>query len=75
MPLYMDRHDLSPAVTAENVAELHHKDLKIQHLYNCRGLTYWFDQKKAPPFVWWKLRILNHYRKCMQMRMEMFPIK
>ena len=46
----MDRHDLSPAVTAENVAELHHKDLKIQHLYNCRGLTYWFDQKKGTAF-------------------------
>ena len=46
----MDRHDLSPAVTAENVAELHHEDLKIQHLYNCRGLTYWYDEKKGTAF-------------------------
>ncbi|MEO8721372.1 MAG: nickel-binding protein [Ginsengibacter sp.] len=50
MALYMDRHDVSPAVTAENVAELHRQDLKIQHLYNCRGLTYWFDEKRSTAF-------------------------
>ena len=50
MPLFMDRHDVSPDVTAENVAELHHQDLKIQHLYNCRGLTYWFDKKRGTAF-------------------------
>ena len=50
MPLYMDRHDVSSTVTAENVAELHHQDLKIQHLYNCRGLTYWFDKKRSTAF-------------------------
>ena len=50
MPLYMDRHDVSPSVTAENVAELHRQDLKIQHLYNCRGLTYWFDEKRGTAF-------------------------
>ena len=46
----MDRHDVSATVTAENVAELHQKDLKIQHLYNCRGLTYWFDEKRKTAF-------------------------
>lgn len=46
----MDRHDVSPIVTAENVVELHQKNLKIQHLYKCRGLTYWFDEKRGTAF-------------------------
>lgn len=50
MPLFMDRHDVSPTVTAEYVAQLHHEDLKIQHLFNCRGLTYWFDEKRKTAF-------------------------
>lgn len=50
MPLYINRHDVAPTVTAENVAELHQQDLKIQHLYNCRGLTYWFDAKRNTVF-------------------------
>lgn len=50
MPIYMDRHDVSELVTAENVAQLHHEDLKIQHLFGCRGLTYWFDEKRKTAF-------------------------
>lgn len=50
MPIYMDRHDVSKDVTAEIVAELHQKDLKIQHKFNCRGLTYWFDDKRKTAF-------------------------
>lgn len=50
MPIYMDRHDVSETVTAENVAQLHQQDLKIQHLYNCKGLTYWFDAKRKTAF-------------------------
>jgi AraC-like DNA-binding protein len=46
----MDRHDVSEKVTAENVAELHQQDLKIQHKYNCRGLTYWFDDQRKTAF-------------------------
>jgi len=46
----MDRHDVSEAVTAEIVAQLHHEDLKIQHKYNCRGLTYWFDDVRKTAF-------------------------
>ncbi len=46
----MDRHDMSGSVTAENVAELHQKDLKIQDEYNCRGVTYWFDDKRKLAF-------------------------
>lgn len=50
MPIYMDRHDVSATVTAENVAQLHQQDLKIQYKFNCRGLTYWFDEKRKTAF-------------------------
>ena len=46
----MDRHDVSKEVTAESVARLHQEDLKVQHEYNCRGLTYWFDDKRKIAF-------------------------
>jgi hypothetical protein len=46
----MDRHDVSEYVTAENVAQLHQEDLKIQKQFNCRGLTYWFDDIKKIAF-------------------------
>lgn len=50
MPIYMDRHDLSAGVTAENVARLHQEDLKIQDKFNCRALTYWFDGERKTAF-------------------------
>ena len=50
MPIYMDRHDVSETVTAENVAQLHQEDLKIQEQFGCRGLTYWFDNKRKTAF-------------------------
>lgn len=46
----MDRHDVSDEVTAEIVADLHQEDLKIQHQFNCKGLTYWFDDKRKTAF-------------------------
>lgn len=46
----MDRHDVSKEVTAENVAQLHQEDLKVQDKFNCRGLTYWFDEKRKIAF-------------------------
>ena len=46
----MDRHDVSETVTAENVAQLHQADLKIQDKYKCRGLTYWFDENRKTAF-------------------------
>ncbi len=46
----MDRHDVSAEVTAEHVAQLHQEDLKIQHTYNCKGLTYWFDDNRKTAF-------------------------
>lgn len=50
MPIYMDRHDVSESVTAEHVAQLHQEDLKIQDQFGCRGLTYWFDDKRKTAF-------------------------
>jgi|SRR5450432_1978945 len=50
MPIYMDRHDVSEIVTAENIAHLHQKDLQIQDNFGCRGLTYWFDDKRKTAF-------------------------
>lgn len=46
----MDRHDVSEEVTAEVVADLHQKDLRIQHNFNCKGLTYWFDAGRKTAF-------------------------
>ena len=50
MAIFMDRHDVSENVTAEDVAKLHFQDLKVQHEYGCRGLTYWFDEKRKTAF-------------------------
>ncbi len=49
MPLYMDRHDgqnLSP----EAVAEMHAADLKLQDKYNCKFITYWYDDERDSVF-------------------------
>ena len=46
----MDFHDLPDGVTAAHVAEMHQADLKIEHKYNCRGLTYWCDEKRQTAF-------------------------
>jgi len=46
----MDRHDVSETVTAEIVAQIHQEDLKIQDRFGCRGLTYWFDDKRKTAF-------------------------
>ena len=50
MTIYMDRHDVSEAVTAADLAQLHQRDLKIQDRFGCRGLTYWFDEKRKTAF-------------------------
>lgn len=49
MPIYMDRHDI-PGVTAKDVAHAHQEDLKIQKDYDCRGLTYWYDDIRGTAF-------------------------
>jgi len=50
MPIFMDRHDVSEALTAEVIAQLHQQDLKVQDRFGCRGLTYWFDEKRKTAF-------------------------
>src|SRR5437762_6182663 len=50
MPIYMDRHDVSESVTADAIAQLHQADLRIQEQFGCRGLTYWFDEKRKTAF-------------------------
>jgi len=50
MPIYMDRHDVSEPVTAEDIARIHQEDLKVQAKFGCRGLTYWFDDKRKTAF-------------------------
>jgi AraC-like DNA-binding protein len=50
MPLYMDRHEIPEGVTAEHVAQMHQEDLKVQHLYGCKGMTYWCDEQRRTAF-------------------------
>src|SRR5690349_5758385 len=50
MPIFMDRHDVSDALTAEIVAKMHQEDLKIQDQFNCKNFTYWFDGKRKMAF-------------------------
>ena len=50
MPIYMDRHTLPEEVNAERVAQMHQEDLKIEHLYGCKGMTYWCDEERKMAF-------------------------
>ncbi len=49
MPIYMDRHDLKDATSAE-LAEAHQKDVAIQDRYGVRFMTYWFDESRGTAF-------------------------
>ena len=42
----MDLH-IVPGVTAKEVAEAHILDVKIQHQYCCKAMTYWIDEDKG----------------------------
>ena len=50
MPIYMDRHEIPKEITAVHVAQMHREDLKIEHLYGCKGMTYWCDEKRRTAF-------------------------
>lgn len=50
MPIYMDRHNIPEDITAEHVAQMHQQDLKVQHLYGCKGMTYWCDESRNTAF-------------------------
>ena len=49
MPIYMDRH-YSEEATREGIANAHEKDLVIQSKYNCKFITYWFDDERHTGF-------------------------
>lgn len=49
MPIFMDRHEV-PGLTAQDVAEAHSQDLAIQHRYECRAITYWYDNIRETAF-------------------------
>lgn len=49
MPIFMDRHEFA-GLTAMDVAEGHKQDLKIQHKFNCKALTYWYDEARETAF-------------------------
>ena len=42
----MDLH-IAPGVSAKDVAEAHSLDVKIQHHYCCKAMTYWIDEDKG----------------------------
>jgi AraC-like DNA-binding protein len=50
MPLFLDLHNLPEGITSAHVAEMHQADLDIEHKYDCRGLTYWCDEKRKTAF-------------------------
>lgn len=50
MAIFMDRHDIPEEITAAHVAQMHREDLKIEHLYGCKGMTYWCDEKRRTAF-------------------------
>ena len=49
MPIFLDRHDAGE-VSAEDVAQLHVKDLEIQDKYGVKFLTYWYDATRGTTF-------------------------
>jgi class 3 adenylate cyclase len=49
MPIFLDRHDAGE-VSAEDVAQLHVKDLEIQDKYGVKFLTYWYDTARRTTF-------------------------
>lgn len=49
MPIFMDRH-IVPGIEAQNAAEAHREDLRIQDKFGCRCLTYWVDEERGSAF-------------------------
>ncbi len=48
MPIFMDRHDAR--AEHEDIAELHRRDLEVQHRHDVNYLAYWFDPARAACF-------------------------
>lgn len=50
MPVYLDRQNVSKKITAETIAARYQEDVKIQSRFNCKVLTYWFDDTRNKAF-------------------------
>lgn len=50
MPIYLDRYEIHNGNTAEHVAKMHLEDVKIEHKFNCRRITYWCDEIRRTTF-------------------------
>ena len=50
MPIFMDRHDVPPEFTAEDMAAAHLRDLENQDKYGVNFRTYWFDHQCSTVF-------------------------
>jgi len=46
----MDRHNVENGVTPEQVAEIHKQDLLVQDRFNCKVISYFFDNKRNNVF-------------------------
>ncbi len=49
MPIFMDRH-IVPGIEAQNAAEAHREDLRVQDRFGCRCMTYWVDEERGNAF-------------------------
>lgn len=49
MPIFLDRHDMR-GQTADDIAEAHRQDLKMQAEYGVSFVTYWFDEARGSGF-------------------------
>ena len=68
MPLYMDRHD-GENLTPEAVVEGHAADLKIQDKYDCKFITYWYDDERNAVFCLVSAPDMSTVHKCIMRRM------
>ena len=50
MPMYLDRHDHVPGLTAEAIAAAHARDVEVQDAYGVQYFQYWFDEATGRVF-------------------------
>jgi Nickel responsive protein SCO4226-like len=50
MPLYMDVHNFTDGVSAEDVAKAHAADLQTEARYEVRYLRYWVNERHGKVF-------------------------
>jgi Nickel responsive protein SCO4226-like len=50
MPLFLDSHILPEGMTADDVAEIHAKDLAVQASHGVQMVKYWYDAARGRVF-------------------------